>query len=104
MALPCRWRRRPQHQTRTSSALYSITSSARASKVAGTSRPSSFAVFRLMTSSYLVGACTVEFAWAGAFEDAVDIGGRAPEHVGLLAAIGQETAARGIVTIRVDCR
>src|SRR5262249_43556379 len=37
---------------------HSITSSARASKVGGTSRPSDFAVLRLMTSSYLVGACT----------------------------------------------
>src|SRR4029077_3124658 len=37
---------------------HSITSSARASSVDGTSRPSSLAVFRLTTSSYLVGACT----------------------------------------------
>jgi hypothetical protein len=35
---------------------YSITSSARASSVGGTSMPSALAVFRLMTSSYLVGA------------------------------------------------
>ena len=40
------------HQT----AGYSITSSALARTVAGTSRPSAFAVFRLITSSYLVGA------------------------------------------------
>ena len=38
--------------------LHSITSSARASSVAGTSRPSAFAVLRLTTRSYLVGACT----------------------------------------------
>ena len=38
--------------------LHSITSSARASTVAGMSRPSAWAVFRLMTRSYLVGACT----------------------------------------------
>ena len=38
--------------------LYSITSSARASSVGGTSRPSALAVLRLITSSYLVGACT----------------------------------------------
>src|SRR5215470_13211014 len=38
--------------------VHSITSSARASTVAGTSRPSALAVFRLITSSYLVGACT----------------------------------------------
>ena len=37
---------------------YSITSSARASSIGGTSRPSVLAVLRLMTSSYLVGACT----------------------------------------------
>jgi tripartite-type tricarboxylate transporter receptor subunit TctC len=37
---------------------YSITSSARASNVGGTSRSRAFAVFRLITSSYFVGACT----------------------------------------------
>src|SRR5262245_3393398 len=37
---------------------HSITSSARASNVAGTSRPRLFAVLRLIASSYLVGACT----------------------------------------------
>ncbi len=37
---------------------HSITSSARASKVGGTSRPSTLAVLRLMASSNLVGACT----------------------------------------------
>src|SRR5262249_59168764 len=37
---------------------HSITSSARASKVGGTSRPSALAVLRLIKSSYLVGAWT----------------------------------------------
>src|SRR5262249_61907716 len=37
---------------------HSITSSARARSVGGISRLSAFAVLRLMTSSYLVGACT----------------------------------------------
>src|SRR5262249_19262524 len=37
---------------------YSMTSSARASSVGGTSRPSTLAVLRLMTSSNLVG-CTI---------------------------------------------
>src|SRR6185503_17301119 len=37
---------------------HSITSSARASSVGGTVRPSAFAVLRLMISSYFVGACT----------------------------------------------
>ena len=38
--------------------LYSITSSAVASSLSGILRPSALAVLRLMTSSYLVGACT----------------------------------------------
>src|SRR5262249_59522027 len=37
---------------------HSMTSSARASRLSGTVRPSAFAVFRLITSSYFVGACT----------------------------------------------
>src|SRR5262249_39493660 len=37
---------------------HSITSSARASSDGGTVRPSAFAVLRLITNSYLVGACT----------------------------------------------
>src|SRR5712664_3968310 len=37
---------------------YSITSSARASSVGGTSRPSAWAVIRLMTKSNLVGCST----------------------------------------------
>src|SRR5262249_8693128 len=41
---------------------HSITSSARASSVGGTSRPSVLAVFKLITSSYFVGACTGRLA------------------------------------------
>ena len=37
---------------------YSITSSARASSIGGTSRPSALAVFKLIVSWNLVGACT----------------------------------------------
>jgi 4-hydroxymandelate oxidase len=40
----------------TSVKIYSITSSAAARRVRGTSRPSALAVFILMTNSYLVGA------------------------------------------------
>src|SRR6266536_2576978 len=47
-------------QDRTSFAwrTHSITSSARASRVGGISRPSALAVLRLITSSYLVGCST----------------------------------------------
>ena len=41
---------------------YSITSSARSSSEAGTVRPSVFAVLRLITSWYFVGACTGRLA------------------------------------------
>src|SRR3954452_18577566 len=37
---------------------HSITSSARASRLGGISRPSALAVLRLIASSYLLGACT----------------------------------------------
>src|SRR5437763_1821000 len=37
---------------------YSITSSARVSRVGGKTSPRDFAVLRLITNSYLVGACT----------------------------------------------
>src|SRR5262245_44302363 len=38
--------------------VHSITSSARASSVGGTARPSALAVLRLITNSYVVGTCT----------------------------------------------
>jgi hypothetical protein len=38
-----------------------------ASSVGGTSRPSALAVLRLITSSYLVGACTGKVGWLLAF-------------------------------------
>ena len=46
---------------------HSITSSARASSVGGTSRPSALAVPRLITSSYLVGAWTGSSAGSAPF-------------------------------------
>src|SRR5262252_282505 len=51
-------RRAADERDELATAAHSITSSARASRVGGTSRPSAFAVLRLITSSYLVGACT----------------------------------------------
>src|SRR5262245_36397183 len=63
LALLCAPRERPRRCRAAEkrdelAALHSITSSARASTVAGTSKPSAFAVLRLTASSYLVGACT----------------------------------------------
>ena len=50
--------REQMQQHRSRSQPYSITSSARASSIGGISSPSAFAVLRLITSSYLVGAST----------------------------------------------
>src|SRR5262245_52182643 len=51
-------RRCAAEQRDEAAALHSVTSLARASRVGGISRPSAFAVLRLFTSSYLVGACS----------------------------------------------
>jgi hypothetical protein len=48
----------PDLSNRSKTRAYSITSSARASSVSGTVRPSALAVLRLITRSYLVGFCT----------------------------------------------
>src|SRR5262244_2774420 len=53
---------------------HSITSSARASSVGGTSRPIALAVLRLINSSYLVGFCIGGLL---APEDPIDVAGRA---------------------------
>jgi hypothetical protein len=53
-----RGRRAAEQRDEVAPCAHSITSSARVSTVAGTSRPSALAVLRLITSSYLVGACT----------------------------------------------
>src|SRR6266487_3011190 len=58
VALTSRWRSRPQHHNRTHAlqqTAYSITSSARASRVGGMVRLSALAAPRLITSSNLVG-------------------------------------------------
>src|SRR5262249_42052773 len=67
---PAHWHRpllrgrqdRPRHSAAEKgdkvAAFHSITSSARPRSVSGTSIPSALAVLRLITSSYLVGACT----------------------------------------------
>src|SRR5262245_24063696 len=51
-------RRCAAEQRKERAAFHSITSSARASTVAGMSRPIDPAIFKLITSSNLVGACT----------------------------------------------
>src|SRR4029078_10063489 len=52
------WPIRSDHGSAPFDPTYSMISSALASNVCGILRPSAFAVLRLMTSSYLFGACT----------------------------------------------
>ena len=82
--------------------LYSITSSARASSDGGTVRPSALAVLRLITSSYLVGACTGRSAGLLALEDAIDVAGRAPVLVDEIRPIGDQAAAGDEEAVEVD--
>src|SRR6266436_3386947 len=58
VGLGCPFRARKRLMHRNNYKLYSITWSARASNVAGTSMPSVLAVFRLITSSNLIGLVT----------------------------------------------
>ena len=57
--------------------------------VGGTLRPSALAVLRLITSSYLVGACTGRSAGLLALEDAIDIVGGAPKIIAQVSSVGQ---------------
>jgi len=83
---------------------YSIISSARASSDCGTVSPSAFAVLRLMTSSYLVGALHGEIARLLTFEDAIDIAGRAPEHVRAIRSVGDQATIRNDNAVVIDGR
>src|SRR5215831_7431109 len=75
---------------------YSITSSAWANTLGGTSKPSALAVLMLSTVSYFVGACTGRLV--SRLLDAVDVGGGKPIQRGLInpegdqSVFGDETA------------
>ena len=68
-----------------------MTSSARASTVAGMSRPSALAVLRLMTTSTLVDCWTGKVGRVHAFEDTIDIAA-APVLVGRIRPVGDQAA------------
>src|SRR5665213_893881 len=90
LAPMCRWRSRPQHQRRRHAPqpryLYSITLSARASKVGAIVRPSALAVLRLMTSSNWVG-CSI---------------GGAPELIKTIRPIRHQPASFNLLTCTVQ--
>ena len=55
--------------------------------------PSALAVFRLMTSSYLVGACTGRSAGCLAPENAIDVAGRASVLIDRDRSVGDQAAS-----------
>ena len=67
-------------------------------------RPSALAVLRLITSSYLVGCLHRKFGRLLAFEDAIDIAGRAPEPVERIRPVRDQAAAGDELAITVDRR
>jgi hypothetical protein len=81
-----------------------MTSSARCCRNKGTSRPSALAVLRLITSSYLVGACTGSSLGFSPLEDAIYIGRRSPKIIGQVNAVGQQAADLSEKTERIDGR
>src|SRR5262249_57446570 len=82
----------------------SITSSASASSVGGTSRPSAFAVLRSIVSSYLVGCLYRQVGRLLALEDAVDVSGGVPVLVKQIGPIRNQAAAIDHGSPEVNCR
>src|ERR1700745_2999835 len=80
---------------------YSMTSSARASSVGGISRPSAFAVLRLITSSNLTDG---KFARVLALRKTIGIGRAAPIIIELVNSVGQQAAEFSEDSARIDGR
>ena len=72
---------------------HSITSSARASSMGGTSRPSALAVLKLIPNLVLGRRLHRQIGWLRTLEDAIDIVGRAPVLVGHISPIGHQAAS-----------
>ena len=92
----------PPSSVMNSRRLISITSSASASSVGGTSRPSALAVLRLMTSSILGRCLHRKVGWLLAFEDAIDVARRASVHVDPIRPIGQKATSGDEGALEVD--
>src|SRR5262249_52736934 len=83
---------------------HSITSSARAKTLGGTSRPDAFAVLRLSTVSYRVGVCTGRSAGFSPLGEAVHIARGEAIEVRLDRSIRDQAAMADIVAHRIDGR
>src|SRR5262245_30709443 len=82
---------------------YSSTASARASKVDGRVRPSDFPVERLMTSSKFVGRSTGRGTRGRAFQNFVNIVGRAAVVRTEVQPVGHQAAGIDILSDLEDC-
>ena len=82
----------PPSSVMNSRRLHSITSSARASSVGGTSRPSALAVLRLIDQLVLGRRLHRQVGRLLALEDAIDVAGRAPVLVDRIRPIGDQAA------------
>ena len=80
---------------------HSITSSARASSVRGTSRPSALAVLRLITSSNLVGCTHRQIGRLLALEDPTDIDAGLAISIRATRSVAEQATNFGIFVIRV---
>jgi integrase len=83
---------------------YPINSSARASSVGGIARPSSLAVFRLMTVSYFGRRLHRQVGRLLALEDAIDVACRTAVLISCVRPIGDQTAGNDEETFPVDRR
>src|SRR3954463_5200346 len=66
--------------------------------------PSAFAVFRLMTNSNFVGACTGRSPAFSPVQNAMNVGARPLEQIHRIEAVGDEAAAPGMKAKRVHRR
>ena len=95
-------RRRAAEQRDELAPLHSITSSARASSVGGTSRPSALAVLRLIDQLVLGRRLHRQVGRLLALEDAIDVAGRAPVLVDQVGPIGDQAAGCDEVAEGID--
>src|SRR5262249_55048295 len=82
---------------------HSITSSARASSMGGTSRPSAFAVVRLMTRSNLVGCSTGMSPGFAPRRILSTYSAAPPEQAGKVWSIGHQTSGDNVLSDNVSC-
>ena len=92
------------HQTILTLSSHSITSSASARKLGGSSRPIDFAVFKLTTNRYLVGSSNGKSAGLAPLKNPIDQGGGAFEGFFEIGAIGHQAAVADEEIVFIDCR